>query len=130
MAEHANAELFRKGYAAFIAGDMDTLRSLFAPDIVWHVSGKNHTSGDYQGVDNVLNLFGQYFEETGGTFKVEVHDVLANDTHGVALATLSAQKDGKTLNERYAHVVHIKDGLQTESWIYAENQYAIDDFWG
>ena len=130
MAEHPNAELFRKGYAAFSAGDMDTVRSLFAPDIVWHVSGKNHTSGDYEGVDSVLQLFGQYFQETDGTFKVDLHDIVANDVHGVAIATLAGQKDGKSLSDRYVHVVHMKDGLQTESWIFAENPDVIDDFWG
>ncbi len=131
MADHPNAELFKKGYAAFAAGDMDTVRSLFAPDIVWHVSGKSHFAGDYTGVDSVLDLFTQYFEESGGTFKVDVHDIVANDTHGVAVAALSAQKDGKSLSsERYVHVVHMNDGLQTESWIFSENQEVIDDFWG
>ena len=43
---HPNAELFAKGYAAFQAGDLDTVRDLFAPDIVWHLPGKNHLSGD------------------------------------------------------------------------------------
>ena len=130
MADHPNAELLKKAYAAFSAGDMDTVRSLFAPDILWHVSGKNHFSRDYKGVDDVLNLFGQYFQETGGTFKVEVHDIVANDIHGVAIATLSGQKDGKSLNDRYVHVIHMKDGLQTESWIFAENPDVLDDFWG
>jgi len=130
MAEHPNAELFRKGYAAFSAGDMDALRALFAPDIVWHVSGKNHFAGDYKGVDKTLNLFAQYFQETGGTFKAEVHDTVANDTHGVVMGTLSAQKDGKSISERYVHVTHMKDGLQTESWIFSENPDVVDDFWG
>jgi len=47
-----------------------------------------------------------------------------------AIATLSGQKDGKSVNDRYAHVVHMKDGLQTESWIFAENPDMLDDFWG
>jgi ketosteroid isomerase-like protein len=34
---HANEDLVRKGYKAFGEGDMDTLRSLFAPDAV-HVA--------------------------------------------------------------------------------------------
>jgi len=130
MGDHPNAVLFKKGYGAFMAGDMDTVRSLFAPDILWHVSGNNHFAGDYQGVDSVLTLFGQYFQETGGTFKVDVHDILANDIHGVAIATLSAQKDGKSLSDRYVQLVQMKDGLQTESWIYADNPDVIDDFWG
>lgn len=130
MAEHPNAELFRKGYTAFQSGDMDTLRQLFAPDLVWHAPGKNHLSGDYTGIDDVLGLFMKQFEETAGAFKVEVHDILANDEHGVALATVSGDREGKKLDDRYVHSVHFKDGRLTESWIFGEHQDEEDAFWG
>jgi len=130
MADHPNAELFKRGYSAFQQGDLDTVRSLFAPDIVWHVPGKNHLAGDHSGVDNVLALFGRNFAETGGTFKVDVHDILGNDTHGVAIANVSGQREGKSLDDRYTHVVHVKDGKITESWIFTEHQDTVDDFWG
>jgi len=130
MADHPNATVFKKGYAAFQTGDMDTVRALFASDIVWNQPGKNHFSGAHKGVDNVLALFLGNMQETNGTFKIELHDVLANDEHAVALATVSGTREGKTLNDRYAHAVHIKDGKVTESWIFGENQDKVDAFWG
>ena len=130
MADHPNAELFKRGYAAFQQGDLDTVRELFAPDIIWHVSGHNHFSGDHAGVDNVLALFGRNFEETDGTFKVDVHDIVANDLHAVAIATVSGQRSGKSLNDRYAHIAHIANGKVTESWIFDEHQDEVDAFWG
>jgi hypothetical protein len=54
MTEHANAELFRRSYAAFQAGDLDTVRSLLADDVTWHNPGGNHLSGDYRGVDAAM----------------------------------------------------------------------------
>ena len=57
MTEHANAELFRRSYAAFQAGDLDTVRSLLADDVIWHNPGSNHLSGDYRGVDAAMGLF-------------------------------------------------------------------------
>jgi ketosteroid isomerase-like protein len=130
VADHPNAELFRRGYAAFQQGDLDTVRSLFAPDIIWHVPGNNHLSGDYRGVDDVIAQFVRNFEETGGTFKVELHDILANDEHAVALASTSGTKDGRTLDDNYVHVVHIAGGKLTESWIFDEHQDLVDAFWG
>ena len=130
MADHPNAELFRKGYTAFQAGDLDTVRSLFAPDIVWHVPGNNHFSGDHRGVDATIEVFMKNFQETDGTFKVEVHDILANDEHAVALGIVSGQRQGKSLSDRYTHVVHVKSGKITESWIYGEHQDQVDAFWG
>lgn len=130
MADHPNVELFRRGYTAFQSGDLETVASLFSPDIVWHLAGHNHHSGDHKGIDNVLALFGRNFAETNGTFKTEVHDIVANDTHGVAIATISGEKDGKTLSDRYTHVAHFADGKLTEAWIFQEDQQAVDDFWG
>jgi uncharacterized protein len=42
-------------------------------------------SGDYEGRDATLASFEKEFELSGGTYTVEVHDVLANDNHTVAL---------------------------------------------
>ena len=130
MAEHANAEMFRRGYAAFQAGDLDAVRSLLADDVVWHNPGHNHLSGDYTGVEATIGLFLKLFEESGGTFKVDVHDVLGNDDHGVALVTVSASRGDSGFSERAAHVVHIREGRLAESWFFAENEAAADAFWG
>jgi hypothetical protein len=127
---HPNATLFKRGYAAFQTGDLDTVRELFAPDIVWHASGKSHVSGEFRGVDATMASFLQLMQETNGTFSLEVHDFIANDDHAVALATVRAEKDGKKLEDRYVHVVHIKDGKLTESWIFGEHQDSVDEFWG
>jgi ketosteroid isomerase-like protein len=129
MADHPNAEVFRRGYTAFQSGDLETVRSLFAPDIVWNVAGHSRFAGAHRGPDEVLNLFMQNFQETNGTFRVDVHDILANDEHAVALATVSGERKGKRLSDRYTHVVHLKDGKLTESWIFGENQDVVDDFW-
>ena len=129
MADHPNAEIFRRGYTAFQTGDMDTVRSLFAPDIVWNVPGHNRFSGAHRGVDSVLKLFAENFAETDGTFKVELHDIVANDEHAVALATVSGQRKGKKVSDHYTHVAHIKNGKLTESWIFDENPDVVDEFW-
>jgi uncharacterized protein len=130
MTEHANAELFRRGYAAFQAGDLDTVRSLLADDVIWHNPGSNHLSGDYRGADAAMGLFVKFFEDSGGTFRVDVHDILANDTHGVALITASASNGDKAMNSRSTHIVHISGGKLTESWIFDEDQREVDEFWG
>lgn len=130
MADHPNAELFKRGYAAFQSGDLDTVRMLFDDNIVWHIGGHNHNAGDYTGVDNVLATFLKNAQETNGTFKVELHDAMGNDVHAVALATVSGEKDGKSLKDNYTHVVHVADGKITESWIFPESADKVDEFWG
>jgi ketosteroid isomerase-like protein len=127
MDDHPNATLFRKGYAAFGSGDMATVASLLADDVVWHAPGHNALAGDYTGIPAVLGLFGRTFELTGGTFRTEVHDIVANDVHGVALVTISGSRDGKTITASNAHVVHFHDGKLTESWQTSSDQAVIDE---
>ena len=127
---HPNEELVRSGYDAFAKGDIELLRDeYFAPDIVWHFPGRSPLASDYRGVDDVLAFFGRSFELSGGTLQIEVHDVLANDEHAVALIHVRADRDGKTLDDNSVQVFHINDGKVTESWIHPGDQYAGDEFW-
>jgi hypothetical protein len=42
-----------------------------------------------------MQLFARLFEVTGGTFSVDLHDVLANDEHTAALYTIRGERAGK-----------------------------------
>lgn len=126
---HPNEDLMRRGYEAFGKGDMATIAELFADDIVWHAPGKSPLSGDYKGLDSVLALFGKTAELSGGTLKLEVHDILANDEHGVALLRGTAQRGGKSLDNNSVQVFHIRDGKVVETWFHPGDQAANDEFW-
>lgn len=126
---HPNEENLRKGYEAFGRADIDAVMALFADDIQWHVPGRNPVSGDYSGKEEVGAFFTKLMELSGGTFRLDVHDVLANDEHTVGLVKLSAERDGKTLNANDVHVWHVRDGSFSEFWSHLQDLYAFDEFW-
>src|SRR5205823_1359716 len=76
---HPNEDLVRRGYEAFATGDMATLNELFADDVVWHAPGHNELAGTFRGKDEVFANLQKNMELTGGTFKLEIHDLLADD---------------------------------------------------
>jgi ketosteroid isomerase-like protein len=125
---HPNEELVRRGYAAFAEGDMETLRELFDPEIVWHFPGRSVLAGDHRGPDAVLGVFGRTMELTAGTFRVEVHDVVADDQHTIGLHLATGEREGRTLEDREVLVFHLRDGKVVEVWQYIENQYTYDEF--
>ena len=129
MSASENAEAVRRGYDAFTRADMAALRDLFAPDIQWHANGRNRLAGTFKGVDSVLGNFGQLAAESNGTFRVEIHDLMATDDHVVVLARSSATRGAKHFEGNYAHVFHLSGGKVTESWVLNEGPYAIDEFW-
>ncbi|HWD42141.1 MAG TPA: nuclear transport factor 2 family protein [Actinomycetota bacterium] len=124
---HPNEDLIRQGYDAFSRGDMDALRALFHPDVVWHAPGRHQLAGDHQGVDAVLGYLGRTVELTGGNFRVEVHDVVANDEHAVGLHVAHAERGGRTLRDNTVLVFQISDGKATEVWQRWADPYAADE---
>jgi ketosteroid isomerase-like protein len=69
LMSHPNEDLLRKGYAAFVEGDLDTVMGLFTDDIKWHVPGSNPLAGDYTGKEEIGAFFGKFMELTNGTFR-------------------------------------------------------------
>ena len=127
---HPNEELVRRGYQAFATGDIATLNELFADDIVWHAPGRSQLAGTYRGKEEVFATFQKVAELSGGTFKLDIHAVLADDEHAVVLARATAEREGKKLDDKSVQVFHIKDGKVTEQWLHPGDTYASDAFWG
>jgi uncharacterized protein len=125
---HPNEEQTRQGYDAFAEGDLETVGGFMADDVVWHVLGRSRLSGEYRGRDEVFRYFATLFQELGGTLNIEIHDVLANDDHAVALTTIRAERNGRTIEQRGVDVYNMSDGKTTEAWTFVEDQEGIADF--
>jgi uncharacterized protein len=125
-----NENLVRQANAAFGSGDLGALQSQYlAENVVWHIPGSGPLAGDYQGVAQVVALFGKISELSGGTARFELHDVLVSDDHTVSLATITAERAGKQYQDNLVHVMHVQDGKATEVWTHAGNPLAAADFW-
>ena len=125
----ANAEIARRAYEAFLAGDTAVLGELMADDIVWHSGGNNPLSGTYRGQAEVFGLFAKIGELTDGPYALEIHDIVANDEHAIALVRTKPQRAGRELDSRAVHVWHLAEGKLTEFWTYPEDPSAVDEFW-
>lgn len=125
MAEHPNVELLRRGYAAFGAGDMQTVGEVLADDVVGHAPGNNPLSGDYKGKAQVFDYFAKFMQLHEGTYRFEIHDLFANDEHGVLLVEEEWQKP-KRFKNRSVHIWHLRDGRATEFWFFNEDQPGVD----
>jgi uncharacterized protein len=125
---HPNEEPVRRAFDAFASGDVEALRELMEPDSVWHAPGRNPLAGDHRGVEAILGYFARTMELTGGTFRTELHDVVANDEHAVSLFAARGQRQGRTLDVRNVLVTHVRNGKLGETWLFPGDQYASDEF--
>jgi uncharacterized protein len=128
---HPNEDLLREAVAAFQRGNMEALQNKYlAEDIRYHIPGRSPVAGDYEGVAEVLGIFGRLFELSGGTLRIELHDVVANDQHAVALFSTRAEREGRQLDGDEVLICHPgPDGRLAEIWTQPGDQYAADEFW-
>jgi uncharacterized protein len=127
---HPNEEIVRQGYKAFGEGDMDTLRSLFAPDVVHSAPGNNPVAGEYKGIDDVLGYYGKLFERSDGTFTVELKRVKAEgDETVVTTHRDKAQRGNKTLDQDESLTFTIAGGKITRLVENHSDAAAYDAFW-
>lgn len=124
-----NVELARKGYTAFNEQDIETVNGLINDDAVWHVGGSSPLTGDYKGKAAILDFFMQFGQMTEGTYKADIHDILANDEHTIVMGTEHMTRKGKKFSDRFVDVVHPDhDGKVKEFWRFVEDQSKIDAF--
>jgi uncharacterized protein len=63
VSEQKNKKLIEQGYAAFSAGDVETVMSLFDDDVEWVQPGQSAVSGTYHGKAEVLEYLGRLAEK-------------------------------------------------------------------
>jgi uncharacterized protein len=123
----ARIDLVRRGYEAFQRGDMDTLRSLLASEIVWH--SPRQGGGEFHGIDEVIAEFSRLAEDSAGTFRVAVDEIMAGERSVVVLARASGTRGSKALDSPYVHIFRFAGDQVSEAWVINYDQEAAAAFW-
>jgi uncharacterized protein len=126
-AVYPDATVVRRLYEARARNDLDGAAVLIAQDVVWHEP--YDYLGTLHGRDAVIAAIEHSVEETGGTFRLELHDVLASEQHVVALVRFSAERHGERLSGKEVGVFHVADGLIREVWFATDEDVdAVSEF--
>ena len=130
MTDHPDAAIARTAINAFSRGDMTAMLELVDDEVVWHAPGTNRFSGKFEGKAAVIDRFAR-MTEAGVVTTLEIHDVVGNDEHVVALvrATVTAA-DGRSYQTPQVQAMHIRDGRCVEFWGMNQDQAAMDEILG
>lgn len=130
MAEHPNVALVRRAMQAMTETDMSKAEqemalvdAFMADDIVWHEIGRAEPRRGKAELQAAMMEGARDW-----TIAYEVHDVVANDEHAIALGTATATRGDRTLVYRTAEVFHIRNGKATERWALSDDTAAITAF--
>jgi ketosteroid isomerase-like protein len=126
LTEHPNATLLRGLFEAFATGDVAGEERAFAEDVTWHAPGTNRFSGRFEGRDAVMRRL-DAMQEAGIVPSYDVHDVVANDEHAIALVHQHlAVADGRHYDQQQVQVAHVRDGRIAEFWTMNQDQAVLD----
>jgi ketosteroid isomerase-like protein len=119
----ASVAILRQAFDALQSGDPQSVGELLADDVEWHeigrtepIVGKEALAARYASAMPGWNITG------------ELHDILANEDHAIALATATATMGGKSLTYRTAEIFHIRDGKIAARWAFSDDTAAINAF--
>ena len=113
----------REGLEAFNRGDVQGFADLIAEDVVWHQSGAETVRGKQAMAQSLPG------GEVDWDITADVHDVVANDEHAIALVEAHATRgDGRKLDYRTVEIMHIRDGKLSERWAFSDDTQRIIDF--
>ncbi|OBA98779.1 DUF4440 domain-containing protein [Mycobacteriaceae bacterium 1482268.1] len=98
-----NKELVKKGYAAFAAGDIQTVMDVFDDDIEWVQPGQSAISGTFHGKTEVMEFLGRLAEKSP---TVTVKRLIAEGDTVAAITEVTIE--GETSED--VDVMTIRDG--------------------
>jgi ketosteroid isomerase-like protein len=127
--EDRNIDLLRRGYESFGKGDVPGALALFDDSIVFHVPGTSQLAGDHRGKAAVGAFMGKLKELSGGTFKLQPTQIMANNTFSAVVTQISATRNTRTIAEQPVHLWRFEGGEPVEFWLYPQDQRAFDEFW-
>jgi uncharacterized protein len=113
VSEQENKELMKKGYAAFEAGDVDTVMSLLDDDVEWVQPGESTVSGTFHGKTEVMEYLGRLAEKS---MTVKLIELIAEGDTVVALTEVSA--GGET--SRDAAVFTVRGGKTARALMHGD----------
>lgn len=129
MIEHPNSLLLHHCMQAANAGDRQTLRALWADDIVWHVKGASPWAGEFKGADAICEYLADLGDYGGTGFQIDVEDVMVSTCKAAAICHSTASHGDRVLNARYLLIATVIDRkIQTVTSVPIDTE-RVEDFW-
>jgi len=129
MIEHPNALLVHQCLQAANAGDRQTLRALWADDILWRVKGAGPWQGDIKGPDEIFEYLASLGEVGQVGFSTAVEDVMVSNTRAAVLCQGKASLGDRTLDASYLLIATVVSRRIQEIVTVPLDPERVAEFW-
>ncbi len=124
----ARIDLIRTYWDALMSADLETFRSLLAPDAVIHYPGQNYLSGDYTTTDDIVELYRQLCEFIQeGVFVGEVLDITLGEKYTTVILKYDLNLPVKVLHGRATGLFLLDESYRIkEYWLHEWDQVMMN----
>jgi uncharacterized protein len=113
MSAEDNKEIIKRGYAAFSAGDVESVMNLFDDDIEWVQPGQSAVSGTFHGKAEVMEHLGRLAEKS---LTVKLSQLVAEGDTVIAITEVTA--GGETGED--ADVFTVRNGKTVRAQMHGD----------
>jgi ketosteroid isomerase-like protein len=129
MTKHPHIQILEQFYAHFTPLNISKALELCTETFTFQIAGKSKLSGKFNKNTFAHDFMNRAMELSNGTFKFEVHDILASDLHATVLASSKVTRGDKTVELRTVHVWRFENGKPLAGYEYPRDLYAFDAIW-
>jgi ketosteroid isomerase-like protein len=128
--QHPNVRRVLQGMQAFNADDVEGVKAIYRPDMVYRVAGQGPLSGEYNGIEEYAAVVQRVRDDSGSTMTLDTDVVLANDHTVMMLVKVYGEREGRILDSESMYVFRFdEDGMCYKGRTIPVDQYAYDAFW-
>ena len=119
-------EIVTQFYQAYAHEDLDGMRALMDPEIVWRIPSRHSLSGSHQGIEETIFFFQQLAK---AQFKADVYALVGNDEYAVDYHRGWGSFGEHSLDILWAIGWRVRDCKIVEGIDFAFDQAAADIFY-
>jgi len=125
----ANEQIVKKLYDAQSRAAFEEYFSLLSDDVVYYAAGDCLVSGVHKGKEKLKEIGMITFKETGGTHRVHLKSIIANDSYVAVVDTWKASRKGRDIEMDNLLVYKLECDKILEIREFIGDVKEHDDFW-
>jgi len=124
-----NAALARQAWDAVSRSDVEALRSLWSPRLVWHANSRGTPwAGEHHSAEAAFDHLARIGESVED-FDARLDDLLVSDERFVLVFHISARRGERSLEVDYLLMARLEGDLVAEVWTAPLDPTALTTFW-
>ena len=131
MADHPMIRLLTAGHIRYGDLSLERLRLGIADNVVWYTPGNHPLSGRIEGIEGVFEWLRQSAEVTNGTFRVDMHRILADEEWAAVISTYRGERKGMVLEmpgvQTFRRDMDTNKIVEARIWVY--DDVFVNKFW-